>query len=175
MLQQLEEILANALKQLEGTDNSKDLESWRVQYLGKKSSLTVILRGLSTLPLDERKAAGARANQVKTLLEDNLKEKEQALRATQLAADTAGEAIDITLPGRQLPAGHLHPITQTLEEICDIFYSMGFQIMEAIRLMLVREVAGNLPPVKEWTIQGGRLGLYAVKKSWLQAAAGRRP
>ena len=48
-------------------------------------------------------------------------------------------------------------------------------MVEAIRLMLVREVAGNLPPVKEWTIQGGRLGLYAVKKSWLQAAAGRRP
>ena len=73
MLQQLEEILANALKQLEGTDNSKDLESWRVQYLGKKSPLTGILRNLSTLPLDERKAAGARANQVKALLEDNLK------------------------------------------------------------------------------------------------------
>jgi len=129
MLQQLEEILANALKQLEGTDNSKDLESWRVQYLGKKSPLTLILRGLSTLPLDERKAAGARANQIKTLLEDNLKEKEQALREAQLSADTTGETIDISLPGRQLPVGRSHPITQTLEEICDIFYSMGFQVL----------------------------------------------
>ena len=130
MQQQLEELKSNALRELESIDNTRELESWRVKYLGKKGPLTGILRSLATLPLDDRKAVGASANQVKKLLEDNLKQKEQALRDKQLAADTEKEAIDITLPGRPFPAGHLHPITQTLYEICDIFVSMGFQIVE---------------------------------------------
>ncbi len=128
MLQQLEEIRSKALQQLDGISNTKDLESWRVHYLGKKGPLTGILRSLTTLPLAERKSVGASANQVKILLEDRLKQKEQALRETQLTAATEKAAIDITLPGRPLPIGHLHPITQTLDEICDIFISMGFQI-----------------------------------------------
>ena len=131
MLQQLEELKSNALQELEGINNIKELESWRVHYLGKKSPLTGILRSLTALPLAERKAVGAYANQVKVLLEDNSKQKGQALRELQLAADTKKEAIDITLPGRPFPIGHLHPITQTLDEISDIFASMGFQIVEA--------------------------------------------
>ena len=130
MLAQLEELKSKALQELEKLSNPKELDSWRVHYLGKKSSLTTILRGLATLPLDERKAVGARANQVKTNLEDSLRQKEQALREAQLAADRQKEVIDITLPGRPLSIGRLHPITQTLNEICDIFLSMGFQIVE---------------------------------------------
>ena len=129
MLQQLEEIKSNALKQLENIGNHSDLEPWRVQYLGKKSPLTNILRSLSNLSVEERKTVGASANQLKNLLEDSLKEKEQSLREVQLAQDTAREAIDITLPGRPYAVGHLHPITQTLEEIFDIFNSMGFQVI----------------------------------------------
>ncbi|MFC2065525.1 phenylalanine--tRNA ligase subunit alpha [Chloroflexota bacterium] len=130
MRQQLEEIKTTALQELESTGNSKALESWRVHYLGKKSPLTGILRGLATLPLEERKAIGAYANKIKNILEDNLKQKGQALRETQLATHTAKEVVDISLPGRPYPIGHLHPITQTLDEICDIFNSMGFQIVD---------------------------------------------
>ena len=130
MLQQLEELKSKALRELESIDNIKELDSWRVRYLGKKSSLTTILRGLATLSLNERKTVGARANQVKTNLEDSLGQKEQALREAQLAAGTEKEVIDISLPGRPLPIGRLHPITQTLNEICDIFISMGFQVVE---------------------------------------------
>jgi len=130
MLQQLEELKSKALRELESIDNIKELDSWRVRYLGKKSSLTTILRGLATLSLNERKTVGARANQVKTNLEDSLGQKEQALREAQLAAGTEKEVIDISLPGRPLPIGRLHPITQTLNEICDIFTSMGFQVVE---------------------------------------------
>jgi len=129
MLKQLDELKLSALKELESTSNIKELDSWRVHYLGKKSPLTQILRNLATLPLDERKAVGAYANQVKNLLDDNSKQKGQALREVQLAAHTEKEAIDITLSGRPFPIGHLHPITQTLDEICDIFVSMGFQIV----------------------------------------------
>jgi phenylalanyl-tRNA synthetase alpha chain len=130
MLEQLEGIKSTALKQLEGIDNIKDLESWRVHYLGKKSPLTQMLRSLATLPIEERKAVGASANQVKAILENGVQQKNQALREAQLAAKAKEETIDISLPGRPYPAGRLHPITQTLDEICGIFVSMGFQILE---------------------------------------------
>ncbi len=130
MLPQLEELKINALRELEGIVDLKQLEAWRVRYLGKKSELTMILRGLAMLPLEEKKAVGAQANEVKVYLEDGLREKEEALREAQLAVSTKVEAIDITLPGYPFPTGHLHPITQTLHEICDIFVSMGFQVVE---------------------------------------------
>ena len=130
MLKQLEELKLKALQELEGIDNPKELDAWRVQYLGKKSPLTAILRGLSTLPIDERKTIGARANQTKTELEENFQQKEQSIREVKLATHAKGETLDISLPGRPLPIGRLHPITQTLNEICNIFISMGFQIMK---------------------------------------------
>ncbi len=129
MLKQLEELRSTALRELEAINDGKELESWRVHYLGKKSSLTRILRSLTTLPIDERKAVGARANEVKAEFENIFEQKKQALEA-QLAVTAKGEAIDSTLPGRPFPTGHLHPITQTLYEICGIFVSMGFQIVE---------------------------------------------
>jgi len=130
MLQQLEELKLKALQELDGINNTKDLESWRVRYLGRKSKLTEVLRSMGTLPLEQRKAVGTQANELKANLEETLEQKRQALGEIQLAASTQREAIDITLPGRPLPAGHLHPITQTLYEICDIFVSMGFQVVE---------------------------------------------
>ncbi len=128
MIKQLEELRQNALQELKGINNITELESWRVRYLGKKSELTKVLRSLATLPLDERKAVGAYANEVKVHLEDSLRQKGQVLQEAQLAVKR--EAIDITLPGRPFPVGRLHPITRILHEICDIFVSMGFQVVE---------------------------------------------
>ena len=130
MLKQLEELKVNALQELEGIHNIKELESWRVHYLGRKSHLTNILRSLAALPLEDKKAVGARANEVKSYLEDSLRQKGQVLRELELVTSAEGEHIDITLPGRHLPTGRLHSITQTLNEICDIFVSMGFQVVE---------------------------------------------
>lgn len=130
MIQQLDELKTRALQELGQIQDGKELESWRVRYLGKKSSLTSILRSLATLPLEERKSAGARANQVKADLESELQEKEPALREARLVSGTQKEILDISLPGRPLPNGRLHPITQTLNEILNIFISMGFQIAE---------------------------------------------
>ena len=129
MMKQLEELTVNALQNLEGISNIEELEPWRVRYLGKKSELSTILRSLATLPLGERKVVGAQANEVKISLEGSFRQKEQALREVQLAV-AKREAVDVTLPGRPLPIGRLHPITQTLHEICDIFVSMGFQVVE---------------------------------------------
>ncbi len=130
MLNEIEKIKAEAQKQLTGINNLKDLEAWRVQYLGKKSPLTQILRGLTSLSIEERKAVGAAANQVKNLLETSATEKGQALHEVQLKSATQKESIDISLPGRPYNIGHIHPITQAIEEICDIFISLGFQVKQ---------------------------------------------
>lgn len=130
MQQQLGEIITTATRELERISNLEELEAWRVRYLGKKSHLTTILRNLATLSPEARKTTGALANQVKNLLEDNHKRKERVLREFQLAAQAGKEAMDITLPGRPMLLGHLHPITQTINELCEIFVSMGFQVVE---------------------------------------------
>jgi phenylalanyl-tRNA synthetase alpha chain len=127
MLDQLDELKSNALKELEVVGQTKELEAWRVRYLGKKSRLTNILRGLAQLPIEERKNVGALANRLKAEFEERLNQKTQLLKQ---ALAGGGEAIDITLPGRPYPAGRRHPLTQTIAEICDIFGSMGFQVVE---------------------------------------------
>jgi len=130
MLKQLEELKQRAGQELKAVTNVKELEAWRVRYLGRKGSLTKILRSLASLPIEERKQVGALANEVKTKLEDSLKQKRRLLGEAQLVTAIKEEQIDITLPGRPLLRGRLHPITQTLHEICDIFVSMGFQVVE---------------------------------------------
>jgi len=130
MLKQLEALKAQALQELNSIETAADMESWRITYLGKKSQLTSILRGLSSLPIKERKAVGACANQVRASLQDSLNQNEQALREAKISLSARKKGIDITLPGRAFPRGRLHPITQTLHEICDIFTSMGFQVSE---------------------------------------------
>jgi phenylalanyl-tRNA synthetase alpha chain len=129
MLDQLNELKSSALKELGAVGQTKELEAWRVRYLGKKSQLTAILRGLTKLPIEERKQVGALANRVKAQFEESLEQKGQLLKQASLAG-VGGEGIDITLPGRPYPAGRLHPLTQTITEICDIFGSMGFQVVE---------------------------------------------
>ncbi len=130
MLKQLEELKIKALREIDGVSNVKELDSWRVHYLGKKSELTKVLRSLSQLPLAERKTVGTYANEAKADLEESFGRRSQVFRETEFITWAKKETIDVTLPGRPLPMGHLHPITQTLYEICDIFSSMGFQVVE---------------------------------------------
>jgi len=130
MLKEVEKLKKVALDELEGIKSIKELKAWRVRYLGRKSQLTKILRSLSNLPLEEKRIVGARTNEIKSYLEGSLQQKEQSLRELALKKAADREHIDITLPGCYLPLGRLHPITQTVYEICDIFASMGFQIAE---------------------------------------------
>ncbi|MBI4180680.1 MAG: phenylalanine--tRNA ligase subunit alpha [Chloroflexi bacterium] len=130
MLEQLEELKLKALRELAGVDNNEELESWRVRYLGKKSELTNSLRSLATLPLEERKIAGGRANELKAELESALSAAKTGLAARLEEKSKGTEQLDITLPGRPWPIGRLHPITQTIHEICQIFVAMGFQVVE---------------------------------------------
>jgi phenylalanyl-tRNA synthetase alpha chain len=129
MLNQVEELASKASGELGKITDVNDLEAWRIRYLGRKSSFTQILRSLATLPLEERRAVGARANELKNSLEAAFAEKKISLERTS-AFSLQRESLDITLPGQRIALGRLHPTTQILEEICDIFNSMGFQIVE---------------------------------------------
>ena len=131
MLNQLEELRLIALKDLVYIKDEKQLEDWRVRYLGRKSSLTAILRGIAALPVEERKTVGAKAGEVKNILESAFEQSNKAMISAQ--ADNAlrfASAFDVTLPGRKPPVGRLHPIMQTINEISEIFISMGFQVKE---------------------------------------------
>lgn len=130
MLDQLNDLYSQALDELERVADRQALETWRVRYLGKKSSLTGVLRSLARLPLEERREAGARANQIKGSLESSLEEKEKLLQEALLVSPGVSQRLDVTLPGRPLPVGGLHPVTQMLEEICGVFGNMGFQTIE---------------------------------------------
>jgi len=130
MLKQLEDLRAQALDELNNVNSPNELELWRVRYLGKKSSLTRILRTLSGLPLEERRNVGARANDIKRALESGLEDKKKSLEEAFLASSSQSRGLDVTLPGRPLPTGRLHLTTQTLKEICDVFQNMGFQVVE---------------------------------------------
>ncbi|MDP2918719.1 MAG: phenylalanine--tRNA ligase subunit alpha [Dehalococcoidia bacterium] len=136
MIQRLEGLNQNALRELDAIKDTPTLEQWRIRYLGRKSELTGMLRGLADLPLEERKNAGAFANRIKAGLESAFEQKNGALKAeSQSQVLRTGEAEaahgDITLPGRPCPSGRLHPIMETYREICDIFVSLGFQIVES--------------------------------------------
>jgi phenylalanyl-tRNA synthetase alpha chain len=112
-------------------DNIKDLDAWNVQWLGRNSELTQKLRSISTISsIEERKAVGAASNQIRNQLESASAEKRAALREVQISSAAAQESVDITLPGRPYAAGRIHPISETIDEMCEIFISMGFQVRE---------------------------------------------
>ncbi|UCD09052.1 MAG: phenylalanine--tRNA ligase subunit alpha [Dehalococcoidales bacterium] len=129
MAENPEQLRQKALEELKTISAEENLEAWRIKYLGRKGQLTAVLRGLANLPPEERRITGAAANKVKTSLEKSLKEKELEIKESRLSS-VDSDAIDITLPGKPLPAGRIHPVTQAINEICDIFKSMGFQIAQ---------------------------------------------
>jgi len=130
VLQQLEQIQKQASEELEKVNDSQELQLWKARYLGRKSKLTRILRSLATLPLEERRKAGVRGNEVKNILESSLAERERILEEARIVSSLEYKKLDVTLPGQPLSVGRLHPITQTLDEVCDIFKGMGFQVVE---------------------------------------------
>ena len=129
MLNQVEELASKAFDDLTKVTDIKELEGWRVCYLGRKSSLIQALRSLATLPLEERRVVGARANEIKTTFESCLAEKKKELEQSS-GLPLRHKELDVTLPGHQLELGRLHPTTQILDEICDTFGGMGFQVIE---------------------------------------------
>jgi len=128
--QQIQGIREQAFSELKDIVISSSLEDWRVRFLGKKSQLTEILRGLAGLSIEERKEVGALSNVVKSELESAYKQQESVIREREHDRATAEDAVDITLPGRPYTRGHFHPVTEAVNEIIKIFAAMGFQVKE---------------------------------------------
>jgi len=131
MLEQLNQLLESALQELGSVADLEALDQWRVNYLGKKSALSQLLRNVGGLPQEERPAAGKRSNEVKVALEDAYASREGALKAASLEKSLRADAIDVTLPGRPMRVGHLHLSTQTLRKMYAVFAEMGFQVFDA--------------------------------------------
>ena len=125
-MEQLQQILDQALQQFAAISDEAELEQVKARYLGKEGSLTVLLKGLGKLSAEQRPAAGARINQVKQGIEAALQQRRDALQQNKLAQKLAAESLDVTLPGRGLGTGGLHPVTRTLERIEQLFHSLGF-------------------------------------------------
>ena len=125
-MQELENILDEALKQFSEIDQAAELEQVKARYLGKEGRLTELLKGLGKLSAEERPAAGAHINQVKQAIESALQQRRDELQQRQLQLKLAAEALDVTLPGRGKGCGGLHPVTRTLERIESLFHSLGF-------------------------------------------------
>ena len=130
MAEPIEALAARATGELAAAGDEPALEAWRVAYLGRSGRVTQILRSLGSLPPEERRAAGAAANQAKNTLEAALADREAAVRSAGLARALEAGRIDVTLPGRPFPPGRLHPTTQMVREICAAFAGMGFAVVE---------------------------------------------
>ena len=125
-MEQLQQILDHALQQFAVISDEAELEQVKAKYLGKEGSLTALLKGLGKLSAEERPAAGARINQIKQGIEAALQQRRDALQQNKLALQLAAESLDVTLPGRGMGTGGLHPVTRTLERIEQLFHSLGF-------------------------------------------------
>lgn len=130
MLKAIEAIRGAALARVAAATTSEELETIRIQYLGKKGELTQVLRGMGKLPPGERPRVGQLANQVREELEKALREAGENLSHQEQAQRLRAEAIDVTLPGRPVANGHRHPLYQVLNEIKAVFIGLGFDVAE---------------------------------------------
>lgn len=128
MLNQLESLAEAAQVQLQQLDTGDALDTWHGHYIGRKGELTQLLRRVSELPPAERPTFGQRANQLKQALEAAYEEKATAIKATELEKSLTAGTLDVTLPGRPVSRGRLHPSNQTLRRIYQIWAEMGFQV-----------------------------------------------
>jgi phenylalanyl-tRNA synthetase alpha chain len=124
------EIESSALTRLDSISDAAQLEEWRLAYLGRKGALTGVLRGLASLPIDERRRLGAEANRIKLAIEAAYDARRRQFELARVEQVIEGERLDVTLPGPPLQAGRLHPITQTLRDVLRAFENLGFQVAE---------------------------------------------
>ncbi len=130
MKQQLYDIEKKALDAFAQAQEPQELESLRVRFLGKKGELTAVLKKMGTLSPEERPVMGQLANQVRAHIEQDLDEKKQRLAAMALDLKLRSEAVDVTMPGAEIPLGHRHPMSIVLDEMKEIFIGMGFDVVE---------------------------------------------
>ena len=124
----LQKILDKAKQTIESTQVLADLEQLRVEFLGKKAEITNLMKTLGQLSAEERPAAGQLINEAKQTIQQLISEKKAALEQAKLAEKLAQESVDVTLPGRRVDLGGLHPVTRTLRRIETLFARSGFEV-----------------------------------------------
>lgn len=127
---QLEALRDNTLKEIAQVATLKELNQIRVETLGKKGPITEVLRGMKNLSPEERPVVGGFANEIRDLLTEAIEARKVVLENEALNAALKEESLDVTLPGKQMPQGTRHILTQVMEEIEDIFLGMGYQVVE---------------------------------------------
>lgn len=133
---QLHELMTSTQEKLKDikAENAKELQELRVNVLGKKGSLTELLKGLKDLSHEMRPVVGKQVNEVRDVLTQAFDEQVKLVEAEKIRLQLASESIDVTLPGRPIEIGNRHVLTQTSQEIEDIFLGMGFQIVEGFEV-----------------------------------------
>ncbi|WP_163653669.1 phenylalanine--tRNA ligase subunit alpha [Listeria sp. PSOL-1] len=147
MLEALAKLLNNAKEEIDKAVNLKELNDLRVKYLGKKGPVTEIMKQMSKLPADEKPLVGAKANEVRTALTEKITKKEAILEEEAISKQLLQEKIDVTLPGTKVKKGVAHLLTQVIEEMENLFISMGYKIAEGpeVELDYYNFEALNLP------------------------------
>ena len=130
MKEKIGNIKENALLEINNAKDAKELDEIRVRYLGKKGELTLILRGMGALTPEERPIIGSLVNQVRDELEENIELKEKNFKQLEIKRKLETEKIDVTMPGKKINLGSLHPITQIMNDVKEIFIGMGYQIAD---------------------------------------------
>ena len=130
MKEEIAKIKENSLKEIENCKEEKELNELKVKYLGKKGELTAVLRGMGKLSPEERPIIGSLVNQVRDELETVISQKEKEFKKKELENKLKSENIDVTEPSKKIELGSLHPITQIINEVEEIFLGMGYQIAD---------------------------------------------
>ena len=129
MKEQIEKIRQEALAAIANVEDAKQLDEAKVKYLGKKGELTAVLRGMGALSAEERPVIGSLVNVVKSELEEQIKQKEEMYEKAELNRKLQEETIDITLPSSKIKTGSKHPLNRIIEEVEDLFVSMGYDVV----------------------------------------------
>ena len=130
MKEKIKQIREDAMKQIEELKDLSKLNELKIKYLGKKGELTALLRGMGALSPEERPIIGSLVNEVRDKLENIIKTKEEQLKSEEIASKIQEENIDVTEPSKKVSLGSVHPITQIINEVEEIFLGMGYQIAD---------------------------------------------
>jgi phenylalanyl-tRNA synthetase alpha chain len=130
MIEELRSIRDIAEDEVKKATNLKAVHDLKVKYLGKKGVLTEKIKSLRSIPQKDRRQVGSTLNEIKIHIEGLLKAQESLHKSSEMQRSLQTQSIDVTVPGFNIPSGHLHPTTMVLNEIIEIFISLGFQVEE---------------------------------------------
>lgn len=136
MQEKIEQIRNTAEAEITSANSIAELENTRIKYLGKKGELTLVLRGMGSLPAEERPVVGSLVNEARDFIESKLSQKEREIKEKLLEERLKTEKIDITMPSKKVELGSIHPITQIINDVKEIFIGLGYEIAEGPEIEL---------------------------------------